>query len=87
MFHGFMAGTVGEDPEKIKAFVEELSNYGNENEALHSVIRPMLEKVDSRGELWPLMRLHFEPSYSDIYRPIIAFWIDDPINPRERCGP
>ena len=45
MFHGFMAGTVGEDPEKIKAFVEELSNYGNENEALHSVIRPMLEKV------------------------------------------
>lgn len=80
MFHGFMAGTVGEDPEKIIKFIDELKGYGNENEALHSVVRPMLESTNLRGELWPLMRLHFEPNYSDIYKPIKAFWLDDPIH-------
>jgi hypothetical protein len=82
MFHGFMAGTVGEDVEKITTFVDGLKSYSNENEALHGVIQPMLEDSPLRGDLWPLMRLHFEPNYSDIYRPLKVFWLDDPINPK-----
>ncbi len=82
MFHGFLAGAVGEDDEKIIKLVEALQNCGTEYDALHGVILPMLKAAESSDQLWPLMRLHFNPSFSDIYRPVKTFSFDDPINPK-----
>lgn len=82
MFHGFLAGTVGNDKNQMIDLVEQLKGCDNDYQALQNVFLPMLKGSKDEAELWPLIKLHFQPSFLDIYRPIRRFCFDEETNPK-----
>ncbi len=84
MFHRFLDGLLGVKPDKkrLTRFTDELKTCISEQEAIQKVVIPYLEKQPKKGsprtegsqeEMFPLIRLLVQPSFADIYRPIITY--------------
>jgi serine/threonine protein kinase len=90
MFHAFLAGAVGTDIERLKVFVSELKHCAGEHEAMQNVVLPWLNKLPksasrllgTKEELSPLINLHFNPNFRELYRPIAMYSASDQLDPR-----
>lgn len=76
MFHRFIDGAVGSDVNSISRLAEKMKSCNTEYECVQKVFVPLLSTLKSeatpergsRDELEPLIRMHFKPNSSDIYR-------------------
>jgi HD superfamily phosphohydrolase len=92
MFHAFLAGLVGDDPNILKEIVIELKKCASDFEAVHHVFAERLkrqpldgtQKLGGRSELRPLIHMHMEPNFAEIYFPVAKYSALDRINPKTR---
>jgi hypothetical protein len=92
MFHAFLAGLVGEDPNILKEIVVELKKCTSDFEAVHHVFAERLkrqpregtQKLGGQSELRPLIHMHMEPNFAEIYLPLAKYSALDRINPKTR---
>jgi hypothetical protein len=90
MFHAFLAGLVGDDPRILQEIVTELKECANDFDAFQRVFNGRLTKQPRDGtsqkggriELEPLIHMHLEASFSDIYLPLAKYSSLDRIDPR-----
>jgi HD superfamily phosphohydrolase len=89
MFHRFLDGVIGEDTEFLTRIVDQLKLCNSESDAFRRVFQPLLEDIGQkkgvkrRDALLPLVRLHYEANFKDIYLPIATYSRSERIDPKQ----
>lgn len=86
MFHAFVAAIAGASVDKLVRLVTQLKSCQSETEAIYNVLLPSLNSLTKpkREQCEPLIRLLYNPSYSDIYKPIAKYTRADALPPKAR---
>lgn len=99
MFHAFIAAFVGRDIDRLRDMTAKLKECISDEQAMQRVVLPLLDTLHEenkvrarkslrplkRDELEPLVRLHTQPSFKDIFVPIQRYTRSDPIPPRAKA--